>query len=533
MTAKAAAAAAAASSATTAAAAAAVATTASRKLAGYDFYRQVLKSAKYIVAPMVDQSEHAWRLLSKRYGAELAYTPMFHARLFSDPASDVYRREQFTTSPEDRPLIVQFCANDPDTLLRAAKLVEDQCDAVDLNLGCPQGIAKRGHYGSFLMEEWDLIASMVKILHENLAVPVTCKIRVYPDVEKTVAYAKMLERAGCQLLTVHGRLREQKGQATGIADWVKIKAVKEAVSIPVFANGNIVYFEDIERCIKATGVEGVMSAEGNLHNPALFADLHPPVWDMASEYLAICREHHAEMSQIRAHLFRIYRTCINEWTEGRDMLTKCSTVADYEAFIAHTREHFRADVESSGWDTSIKSSAIPNNEHGYKELPVWVCQTYFREIIDPAVSGRPAGDLPASRSLSSAPEQKEITEEEKAAAEARRAEIAEQRLLRKQQKRKHKEANRERIEKAGNAKRAKLRCAGCLNVVSSKCTHTLCRTCCLDKMQRAVETLAAQGVSMADVPKGATEHNGVTVACEAHGRGRWPKTASEAETVAA
>mmetsp|Transcript_7795 Transcript_7795/g.12471 ORF Transcript_7795/g.12471 Transcript_7795/m.12471 type:complete len:212 (-) Transcript_7795:551-1186(-) len=181
-------------------------------------------SPKYIMAPMVDQSELPFRMLGRSYQAQLCYTPMMHSFLFS--SDENYRNENFTTCAADRPLAVQFCANDPEVLLKAAKFVEDDCDAVDINLGCPQNIAKRGHYGAFLLEEPDLVRQLVSTLANNLKVPVWCKMRLLPSLHDTIAFAQMLESAGCQLLAVHGRTKEQRGQLAGQADWSAIRTIR-------------------------------------------------------------------------------------------------------------------------------------------------------------------------------------------------------------------------------------------------------------------------------------------------------------------
>uniref|UniRef100_A0A7S3FV07 tRNA-dihydrouridine(16/17) synthase [NAD(P)(+)] n=1 Tax=Strombidium rassoulzadegani TaxID=1082188 RepID=A0A7S3FV07_9SPIT len=299
---------------------------------------------------MVDQSELPYRMLTRKYGAQICYTPMYHARLFSTDTK--YRRDMFTPHPEDRPLVVQFCANDPDILLNAARYVENDCDAVDINLGCPQGIAKKGNYGSFLLEKTELIVSMVRKLKENLKVPVTCKIRCLPNEKDTLHLAKEIEKAGASLLTVHGRTRDHNKQTVGPCHYSAVKRIKETLSIPVIINGGISTFADVERALEFTGCDGVMTSEGILEYPALFdgSKTHD-MDDLILEYLEFFKKYpgEANFKIVRAHMHKFMHSgfTLHGHSDLRDKMNKIDGKRDmFEQYleIAQEMKERRKDI---------------------------------------------------------------------------------------------------------------------------------------------------------------------------------------------
>lgn len=291
-----------------------------KKPAPFEFWEKI-GAPKYTVAPMVDQSELPFRMLCRKYGATLAYTPMFHSRSFMESAT--YRREQFSTCPEDRPLFVQFCGHEADTVLAAAKYIEEDCDAVDLNLGCPQGIARRGFYGAFLMEHWDIVHTIIHTLAVELKCPVTAKMRLFDDEDLTLKYAKMLVDAGATVVGVHGRTREMKGQDTGMADLDMIRKVQAHIGhrVPVIENGNIMTFADVHPAIEKTNTQSVMSAEALLWDPRLYSNPQRPVLtgrsfhmdketrldaiQTALDYLEFVKKYPEDLGKVKAHLFKI------------------------------------------------------------------------------------------------------------------------------------------------------------------------------------------------------------------------------------
>lgn len=193
-------------------------------------------------------------------------------------------------------------------MLKAAKMVQHLCDAIDVNFGCPQEVARRGHYGAFLMDDLLLVKDIVSTLVAGLSIPVSCKIRIFENFDDTLKYACMLEKAGCSILCVHGRRVDQKEEI--LADWSVVRRLRTVLKIPVMLNGDLWHHEDVRLCMRVTGADSFMSAQGLLHNPALFEPLvatkqqdfhpsppHPPPCDeYTPEYMRRRRQLGATMA---------------------------------------------------------------------------------------------------------------------------------------------------------------------------------------------------------------------------------------------
>lgn len=238
-------------------------------------WNAALGSPRWIAAPLVDMSERAWRLLVREHGVEAAYTPMLNARLMVNEPSYVPRH--FDPHPDEPgPLVAQLAGSDPETMVAAARIcVDGGADAIDINFGCPQDIARSGRYGAFLLEDEPQIAlACVRALRSRsaaLAVPVTAKLRLQKSQRATVEMALRLQDAGASALCLHARTRHQirKLQGVGAADWDSLREIADALEIPLIANGGIATHADLQRCRDATGAAAVMIGEALLENPAL------------------------------------------------------------------------------------------------------------------------------------------------------------------------------------------------------------------------------------------------------------------------
>lgn len=312
---------------------------------------------RVVAAPLCGASKIPFRVLARRYGADLAYTEMVKAYPLVRGRQDKKTLEILKTAPDDSPVGPQICGGEPAIMADAARRLQDLgFPLVDINMGCPVPKVIREGAGAALMKDPAKVEAVVSACARAVTVPVTVKIRSGWDGKSFtgIDVARAAERGGAQLITIHARTREQFHG--GKPDLRAIAAVKRAVSIPIVGNGSVDSAASALAMLRETGCDAVMVGRGAFGRPWVFreianavAGLPPPEPPSIEELEAVMRWHLARTYEVEPHraggLTRRYVAWyIREVPYGaffRDRAFRAKGRAEMEAlitdFIAHRR----------------------------------------------------------------------------------------------------------------------------------------------------------------------------------------------------
>lgn len=319
---------------------------------------------KAALAPMAGVTDAAFRELCREMGAAYTVTEMVSAKAveYHDKKTALLA----DLSRDSRPIFLQIFGNEPDTMaLAAERLMQFSPDGFDVNMGCPVPKIAGNGSGSALMKTPELCGEIVAAMTRRVDVPVTVKIRAGWDEEhkNAVEVAKICEQAGAAAVCVHGRTRNQ--MYLGQADWGIIKEVKEAVSIPVIGNGDVVDAQSACRLLEQTGCDMVMVGRGALGNPWIFREINAYLTDacrilpppgMAERILTI-RRHIGAMCEQKGELHAMkearkhvgwYLHGLRGAAEFRRRAGQLTTLRDLDDLLG---EVYRQNLEETGEET--------------------------------------------------------------------------------------------------------------------------------------------------------------------------------------